>query len=189
MSEIDTNPEVVETPDELTALKARADLLGIRYHPSISLEKLRDKVNAAVTATSTADDDADEEPAVKPKAKPDLGELRRQASELVRIRVSCMNPLKKEWEGEIFTVGNSGVGTFKKYVPFNADEGWHVPRIIYEHLKGRECQVFVSVRDNKGNTTRKGKMIKEFAIEVLPQLTKEELHDLAQRQAMAKAID
>ena len=39
--------DVIEAPDELTALKGRADLLGIKYHPSISLEKLRDKVNAA----------------------------------------------------------------------------------------------------------------------------------------------
>jgi hypothetical protein len=32
-------------------------------------------------------------------------------------------------------------------------------------------------------------MIKEFAIEVLPQLTQEELDELARRQAMAKSID
>lgn len=32
-------------------------------------------------------------------------------------------------------------------------------------------------------------MIREFAVEVLPLLTEGELHDLAQRQAMAKAID
>ena len=80
------------------------------------------------------------------------------------------------------------VGTFKKYVPFNADEGWHVPRIIYEQLKDRECQVFTTVRDSRGNSTRKGKLIKEFAIEVLPNLTEEEIKELAQRQAMAKSV-
>ena len=77
----------------------------------------------------------------------------------------------------------------KKYVPFNADEGWHVPTIIYKQLVNRECQVFTTVRDARGNASRKGKLIKEFAIEVLPQLTPDELQELARRQAMAKSID
>ena len=33
--------EEVQTPDELTVLKDRADRLGLKYHPSISAEKLR----------------------------------------------------------------------------------------------------------------------------------------------------
>lgn len=176
MSDIDTDLPVV---DELTALKARADMMGVKYHPSISLEKLKEKI----TAHLNAEED-------KPVAEPEMDRaaLQRNASELMRIRVTCMNPAKKEWEGEIFTVGNSVVGTFKKYVPFNADEGWHVPRIIYEQLKERECQVFTTVRDLRGNSTRKGKLIKEFAIEVLPNLTEEEIKELAQRQAMAKSV-
>ena len=178
MSEVDTDlPDV----DELTALKERAELMGVKFHPSISLEKLREKVNAAIS-------DVQKEPEAEALKKNARLEAQRKASELVRIRVTCMNPAKKEWEGEIFTVGNSTVGTFKKYVPFNADEGWHVPRIIYEQLKERECQVFVTKRDERGNTTRTGKLIKEFAIEVLPNLTEEELKDLAQRQAMAKSV-
>ena len=176
MSDIDTDLPVV---DELTALKARADMMGVKYHPSISLEKLKEKITAHMNAEEG-----------KPVAEPEMDRaaLQKSASELMRIRVTCMNPAKKEWEGEIFTVGNAVVGTFKKYVPFNADEGWHVPRIIYEQLKDRECQVFTTVRDSRGNSTRKGKLIKEFAIEVLPNLTEEEIKELAQRQAMAKSV-
>ena len=177
--------------DELAVLKARADALGISYHPSIGVEKLREKVNAALKK----DEALQEAPQEAPTADAEETEsqrrnrLRQEASKLVRIRVTCMNPHKKEWQGEFITAGNSVVGTFTKYIPFNADEGWHVPHIIYEQLRDRECQVFVSVRDSKGNTTRRGKTIKEFAIEVLPPLTEEELKDLAQRQAMAKSVD
>lgn len=178
MSALDNDLPVV---DELTALKERAELMGVKFHPSISLEKLREKVNTALN-NSNAPVEED-----KPKKNSRL-EAQRKASELVRIRVTCMNPAKKEWDGEIFTVGNSTVGTFKKYIPFNADEGWHVPRIILEQLQERQCQVFVTSRDNRGNTTRRGKLIKEFAVEILPALTEEELKDLAQRQAMAKSI-
>ena len=186
--------EVIQ--DELTALKTRADLMGLSYHPSIGLEKLRAKVKSVLDGTPEG---AAEEPTVTVTSTANLphietpdefrGRKRKESSELVRIRLSCMNPNKKDWAGEIITTGNSLVGTFAKYVPFAAEEGWHVPRIIYDQLVERKCQVFVSTRDSKGNTTRKGKLIKEFAIEILPSLTIEELKDLAQRQALANAID
>ena len=187
--------DVELTQDELATLKARADMLGISYHPSIGVEKLKAKIEAKLSDTPEEPEEP-EEPA--PVQAPVVAvetegqkrqRLRRQAAELIRIRVTCMNPAKREWEGEIITAGNSAVGTFKKYIPFNADEGWHVPRIIYNQLVERECQVFVSTKDGRGNSIRKGKTIKEFAIEVLPQLTQKELDELARRQAMAKAID
>lgn len=173
-------------PSELDTLKARADTLGVKYHPSISVEKLREKVNAALTP-------AEDKPVVTAPGEETESQYRermiRDASELVRIRVTCMNPNKKELEGEIFSVGNSVVGTFKKFVPFNIEGGWHVPRIIYNQLLERQCQVFVTKRDARGNTTKEGKLIREFAIEVLPALTQAELDELARRQAMAGSIE
>ena len=171
----------IAAPDELTSLKARADLMGISYHPSIGLEKLREKVNAALAVEKPAGVAAEDEAAHRRR-------MIEEATKLVRVRVNCMNPAKKEWEGEIVTAGNAAVGTHKKYVPFNAEEGWHVPNIIYQVLRDRECQVFTTVRDAHGNATRRGKLIKEFAIEVLDQLTQEELDELARVQAMSRSI-
>jgi len=171
--------------DEMVTLKGRADLLGIQYHPSIGADKLREKVRAAM-----ADEDAKSLDVVvteTPNAK--RLRLRNEASALVRIRITCMNPAKKEWDGEIITVGNAAVGSFKKYIPFNADEGWHVPQIILQVLRDRTCQIFYTEKTKQGVGIRKGKLIKEFAIEVLPQLTQKELDELARRQAMAKSID
>ena len=183
------NETTLEVPDELATLKARADLMGISYHPSIKLEKLREKLASAISSTPEEKGVPD---VVAVKEEETEGakrfRLRREANELVRIRVTCMNPAKAEWEGEIFTAGNSTVGSFSKFIPFNADEGWHVPRIILNQIQQRQCQIFVSVRDGRGNTTRKGKLIKEFAVELMPALTPKELADLAQRQAMAKTI-
>ena len=186
----DTQEDEVVVQDELDALKARANLLGVKFHPSISLEKLREKVNSAVTSEG----ETEEAPNTPSETKEEtIGEKRKrlktEALKLVRIRLTCLNPAKKEWEGEIITVGNSLIGSVKKFVPFNADDGWHVPHVIYQQLKERQCQVFYTATDARGNKIRKGKLIKEFAIEVLPPLTKEELDELARRQAMAKAID
>ena len=189
----DVDVEVEETEvvtDELTVLKARADKLGISYHPSIKLEKLRAKVKEFL-ADDVEVDAEDEAPVAATKEKETANQLRvrkrKEANALVRVRVACMNPNKKEWDGEIITTGNSAVGTIKKYVPFNAEDGYHVPRMIYEQLLQRQCQVFYTHKDSKGNKSRKGKLIKEFSIELLPPLTAGELKDLAQRQAMAKS--
>lgn len=174
--------------DELTTLKARADLLGINYHPSIGVEKLREKIAAAV-----ADKPASQVKAATEETGETEHEMRRRIRDeqlaLVRIRLSCMNPAKTEWDGEIFTVGNSVVGTVTKYVPFNAEEGWHVPKILLDTLQDRQCQVFQAVKTKNGVTVRQGKLIKEFSIEILPPLTPEELKDLAQRQAMAGSTE
>lgn len=180
--------------DELTALKARAQLLGLSFHPSIGLEKLREKVNAAVTPVAAEVPEAPTTMVSPPVAVVETeGQKRVRAKQdamrLIRIRITCMNPAKAEWDGEIFTVGNSAIGSVKKYIPFNAEEGWHVPYIMYEQLRDRQCQVFTTVTDSRNNKVRRGKLIREFAIEVLPQLTKAELADLAQRQAIAKSID
>lgn len=183
---IETN-DSLPMQDELTALKSRAEMLGVKFHPSISLEKLRDKVNSAMYGD--VGNEAPVQAAGVESEEQRRARKKREANEMIRIRLTCMNPAKKEWEGEIFTSGNSLVGSFTKFVPFNNDEGWHVPRIILNQIQERRCQIFVTTRDARGNTSRKGKLIKEFAVEILPNLTPEELHELATRQAMAKSID
>ena len=188
MSDMQT-VDALEVPDELSSLKARADLMGVSYHPSIGVDKLRDKVLAALANTEEAAAAVVDSTPFAESEQARNNRLRLEALELVRIRISCMNPNKKEWEGEIFSVGNGLIGTQKKFVPFNNEEGWHVPRCIYDMIVNRECPVFFSVKDARGNTIRKSKIIKEFAVEVLPALTTTELAELARRQAMAKSVD
>lgn len=177
--------------DELTVLKQRADMMGISYHPSIGLDKLKEKLANALSEEPV--EAVEDEPEVSDTKTETVGQrnsrLKKEASKLVRIRVTCMNPNKKEWEGEIFTVSNAVVGTFKKMVAFNTEDGYHVPHIIYEQLKERKCQIFQTVKDSRGNKMRKGKLINEFSIEVLPPLTEKELKELARKQAMAQSVD
>ena len=171
--------------DELEVLKARADRLGISYHPSIKVEKLREKIEKEMSG-EVPEKVVPTKVVKEEETEAQLNSRKRlEATELIRIRVTCMNPQKKDWDGEIFTTGNAIVGTIKKYVPFNADEGWHVPRMIYQQMLERQCQVFYTVTNRNGVKTRVGKLIREFNIEVLPPLTVEELKEIAQRQAMA----
>lgn len=169
--------------DELQTLKARADKLDINYHPSIGADKLKDKINAKLEGGKQESAPTQE---AEPKKESDNAfrlRKRKEADELVRIQITCMNPNKAEWEGEIFCAGNTVVGTFKKYVPYNVE--WHVPRIIFNQIKQRQCQIFVTKKDERGRSVREGKLIREFNVAELNPLTEKELKELSQRQAMA----
>lgn len=115
--------------------------------------------------------------------------LRRQAAKKIRIRAINLNPAKKNWNSEIYTVSNKIVGTFKETVPFNLEQPWHVSYIIYKQLVEKKFQSFYTITGPRGEKIRKGKMVKEFNIEVLPPLTKQELKDLEVQQAMNHSID
>lgn len=179
--------------DELTVLKARADQIGVKYHPSIGLEALKAKLAQALSdAPAPGSNDAGTPAQAAPVETENQMRQRmvREATVLVRVRVTCMNPLKKEWPGEILAVGNDVVGSIKKFIPYQgAEDGWHVPKALLDMMREKQCQVFYTVTLPNGQKVRRGKLIKEFAIEVLPPLTADELHDLAQRQALSGAID
>ena len=178
--------EEIQTKSELEVLKERADKMGIKYHPNVGVETLRERVNAALTGnTQEESKDADTaSEAVETEAQK-RQRLKKEALKLVRVRVTNMDPNKKEWEGEVWTVSNSVIGTVKRYVPYNADEGWHVEQIILNAMKVRKCQIFQKARGPRGEQITKPKLINALNIEILPPLTEKELKELAQRQAMA----
>ena len=110
--------------------------------------------------------------------------VHKRANTLVRIRVTCMNPNKSKLPGEIFSVGNSSIGFLKKYVPFNAEKGWHVPQIILTQIKNRKFMTFYEV-EIAGKKQKRHRLIPEFAVEIMTPLTGQEIKELAQRQRMA----
>lgn len=199
MSEENT-PEIEENteaaPSELESLKARATQMNIPFHPSIGVDKLRAKVNAAIEGVpdlSGADEPDKAEDAVITKQGPISSKANarvlavREATKKVRINVTNMNPNTREHEGILVSVGNSVVGMHKAFVPFNVD--WHVPNIIYKHLKQRKVQIFTPAKGKRKNQGSIPKIISELSIEVLEPLTKEEIAKLAQRQTAVTSLD
>jgi hypothetical protein len=175
--------------DEIILLRARADKLSIKYHPNTGAKKLKAKIEAELAP------DVEEAPTAllhpsEPKRKSInqiKTEKRKYARQLVRIKLSCMNPNKKEYEGEYHTISNSVFGSITRYVPYNAEDGWHIERALFNLLKEKRCQIFKTKKDAKGRKVRKGELIKEFAIEVLAPLTHPEIKKLAQLQAITQA--
>lgn len=192
----------------LELLQSQATKLGLKYHHRAGEDKLRALIGeyllhnpekaGLLLPEGTKLESAPEE-TLEP-AKPNLdyvpmtgdeykkisqSEAKRKAGALRRIRCTNMNQTKKQWPGEIISVGSAKIGTFKKYIPFN-NEPYHVPQIIYDVMKERMCSSFYTVSDGRGGDRRKSKLIPEYNIVDLPPLTSEELEKLAAKQQLAQ---
>jgi hypothetical protein len=185
----------------LEALKERAKELGVKHHHNAGEAKIQEAIDAHLAENAQAElAEEFSQPVNKNHIDPDTGKIVPMTSEeyrakylpdrkknmnrLVRCRITCMNPAKREWEGEIISVGSAKHGTFKKFVPFDGRE-WHIPKVIFDEMKSRQCTIFHTVTDARGQKIRKGRLIDEFAIEVLPPLTPKELEQLKKEQALA----
>jgi len=184
--------------DKLALLKSQADLLGLQYHPNIGYDTLLKKIKAKRSELETG-----EKPAAEPQVVTNTGENSRltrmrqirEANSLIRCRITCMNPHKKDWPGEIFTVSNGVVGTVRKFIPFNTAGGdgpadgvvdaYFVPRLILNQIQNKKYPSYYTVTDNYGRKHRRSKLVREFSIEILPLPTQKELDELARLQAMA----
>jgi hypothetical protein len=120
-------------PTELDILKARAKKMGIKYHANIGAEKLREKVASVMNNAPVQEPVSVKTPEPIPLRESRgrrASRKRREARQLVRVNITCMNPNKREYEGENFTFSNSLVGTIARYVPYTATDGWHIERGI-----------------------------------------------------------
>lgn len=180
-----------EEVTELSLLKQRASMMGIVFSNNIGIEKLRERVNEKLA------EEASQEEAVKPiETKVKEKSLRQNIIDenmrLIRIRITNLDPKKSNLPGEIITVANEFLGTVRKFVPFGevTDGGYHVPYCIYKLLKARK---FLNIRTVKNPADPLKPIIQqnwvnEFALEVLPQLTQEELDKLASTQAASGGV-
>ena len=180
---------------EKEVLMQRAKLMGITFSNNITPEKLREKIQAKLDgeAEEAVVETADANPLVAPAVRQmsPREKLIAEATKLVRVRITNLDPKKKDLPGEILTVANEFIGTIRKFVPFgeHTDDGYHIPKCIYDLLEERRFLSIRVVRDRRtGTTTPVTTWAKEFAIEVLPTLSRQELKDLATAQAAAGSI-
>ena len=110
------------------------------------------------------------------------------AMKLVRVVVTPNDPLMVNYPGLIFTVGMSGINNgrmIKKFVPFNNEEGWHVPEIILRQIESAEMQQFKTVTRPNGEKELESYITKKFNVRILEPLTAEEMKKLAASQQAA----
>jgi len=115
---------------------------------------------------------------------------RYEQLKLLRCQIFNNNPAKLDLKGEILAVSNKYVGVVKKFVPFGeaTEKGYHIPQILYDMMKRKKYQRVYIVKNDNGTDRVVQTMAPEYTITILPQLTSEELHELAMRQAAAERV-
>lgn len=187
--------EGVQKPDELGMLKQRARMMGITFSNNISVEtlkaKIQQKTDGEPNEPVTDELQNPEEPAPAPK-ETTRQKVKREGMKLVRCRIMNLDPKKKDLPGEIFTVANEYLGTVRKFIPFGevTENGYHVPQCIFDMMKGRKFLNIRTYKDRRNNNQIRVEQnwAPEFALEVLPPLTKEEIAKLAAAQAAAGGL-
>lgn len=193
-----TDDNVTEETEltEIDMLKKRADMMGIVYSNNIGLDTLKERVANAMQGIKEEPEKPVEDlvdPSLeidKRKAKISKREFAiKESMKLIRCRINNLNPDKQDLPGEIITIGNELIGTVSKFIPFGeqTEDGYHIPQIIYDELQSRK---FLNIRTKRDRNNRnqihvEQNWAKEYAIEVLPQLTTEELNELATAQRAA----
>ena len=104
----------------------------------------------------------------------------KKAMKLVRVQISCNNPNKTSYQGEIFSARNKFIPEVKKFVPFNVPT--HVPQILLNMIKEKKLQTFVTEKLPNGMQTKRSKLVPEYSITVLSPLTPEEFNAIRQKQ-------
>lgn len=200
MTEQSKEQDVV-TKDELTMLKERANVMGVTFSNNIGIEALRKRIDGKLAGMNT-----DEVPEAETNAftgtttntevgtkavTPTLRQyLFDENMKMVRVKITNLDPKKREWPGEIKTVANRYIGTVRKFIPFGdaTDEGYHIPQCIYKMLKRCKYQDIKVVKKN-GKETVTSRWVSEYAIELLPPLSQEELRQLATAQQAVGSVD
>ncbi|AIX13232.1 hypothetical protein ACQ34_gp79 [Pseudomonas phage YH6] len=201
----------LESPDtrsELEVLQEKATALGISFRSNTGVEKLREKINAVLNDEAVGDEEEDEATeatssipkpsaeagaaalkaaeAPRPKTEGELLRDRRLAAHrLIRCPITCHNPNKNDWDAEYFSIGNDEIGTIRRLVPYEVD--WHVPEALLNFIKSKQYQHFYTVTEQTPmgpQKVRRSKSVREFSVEILPQLSEDELESLRKQQAV-----
>lgn len=165
---------------ELSELKDIAEQLAIEFPKNIGKVKLIDKILKDEEETEGFTE------GVKVVKKETPQQLKKRMNKLVRVRISPNSPQYKGRNGIALKIGNK-TEVVGKFIPF--DTVWHVQEPIIEVLKRR------TFRETKFKTdTTTGlkvpvtKIHKAFVVEVLPNLTENELKKLATDQRVRGVI-
>lgn len=193
-----------QQPSELDMLKSRAKLMGITFSNNIGVDALKTKIeehkqaSETKTQTQALDQTNEEQPEAqtenqkkKTKTISLRTHLQKEKMKLVRLRITNLDPKKKDLPGEILTTGNEYLGTVRKFVPFGeaTDNGYHVPYCLYEMMRDRKFLSIKTRKGPKGQTIVEQQMVREFALEILPPLTEAELARLSAAQLSAGGVE
>ena len=140
------------------------------------------------TSTSNLSGSTEASRAAKEKHLAAMQTKEKLAMKLIRVVVTPNDPTMVNYPGLIFSVGATGLNNgrmVKKFVPFNNEEGWHVPQIILNQIENGQMQKFKTVIRPNGEKVLEPYNTKKFNVRILDPLTPEELKEVAAANKVA----
>lgn len=160
----------------LEELKAQADAMGLKYNGNISATTLQDRINKALAG--------DEEDTIEtPVVVNPVAEMRKQATRLIRVTITSMDALKRDYRGEYFEVSNR-VLKVKRFIPYGVPT--HVEAVLLDEIRNRKFRMTIPATRETGAESR---LVTAYAIAELPPLTPQELKNLAKAQQARNSIE
>ena len=157
-------------------LKAQADEMGLKYNGNISATTLQERINQALAV----DDEVVEIP-VKPTNP--VAEMRKQATRLLRVTITPMDVLKRDYRGEFFEISNR-VLKVKRFIPYGVPS--HIEAVLLNEIRNRKFRMTIPATRESGAESR---LVTAYAIQELPPLTEQELKNLAKAQQARNSIE
>ena len=128
-SKIDETTETTEPQLDIEALKAKADLLGIKYSGNIGAKKLKEKIDLHFESVDEA-----EEPENVTSVGPSktIRDIEKEARKLITVIINDNDPQEQTNPTIVHTVQNA---YFKIGVIIKKDEEQDVPKAVVDALK------------------------------------------------------
>lgn len=171
----------VEVQSEAASLREIAKNMNLKVGNTQDVDKLRSMIEAKKEPVQGVLSQG----ALKHKQKQDQY---KQHMKLVRIRLTPMSVFERQLPSVTLDVGNSVVGNVHRTIQFN--EPWHVEAILLNVLREKK---FRAKKESVDPTTRRkiysNVFHSSYGIELLPDLTMEELNKLAADQSAKHSID
>lgn len=180
-----------ESYAERQELESKATALGISFRNNIGDETLKERIKEAEANGKTLVSDSVISPNAPKVVIADeryrtplqlINKRVKDAQKLQRVLITCMNPNKGAWQGEIFTVANDSLN-IKRMVPFGTET--HVEVALLEMIKERKYRVQNKSKKGKGSNKVSRTLVPEFAIKYLDSMSAADIKDLAAQQLAA----
>ena len=155
----------------LEELKAQADEMGLKYNGNISATTLQERINQALAGDAEV---TEEVPVSAPSAPLNpVAEMRKQATRLLRVTITPMDVLKRDYRGEFFEISNR-VLKVKRFIPYGVPT--HIEAVLLNEIRNRKFRMTIPATRESGAESR---LVTAYAIQELPPLTEQELKNLA----------
>lgn len=116
----------------------------------------------------------------KKTRKQDESDAYKHAMKLVRCIITCNNPNKSSYQGEIFSARNAKVPEVKKFISFGVKT--HIPNILLNVIKEKQLQMFRKTKLANGNVITQPYLTSEYNIQLLDPITPEEFEAIKRKQ-------